>query len=272
MEGFIALHRKMIEWEWYTDTNVKAVFLHCLLKANYDRKEWRGVMIERGEFITSVASLSSELDLSAMQVRRALNCLQSTSEITIKTTNKYSVIKVCNYESYQNIGTDAQQTKQQTRQQSNNNQTTIKQQQHNNNNNNNNITIIESNTDVLPNDKPKSKFQKPTIEEIQRYCDERGNGVDAERFFAYYEANGWKVGRNAMKDWRAAVRTWETKDGKPKSQPKSQPLFDDRAEVERIQREARETAQRRRAQQEQELEDARQADIHRIENIIFNNN
>ena len=59
---------------------------------------------------------------------------------------------------------------------------------------------------------PRSRFVKPTIEEVQAYCEERHNGVDAQRWFDYYEANGWKVGKNAMKDWKASVRTWERKE------------------------------------------------------------
>jgi hypothetical protein len=55
----------------------------------------------------------------------------------------------------------------------------------------------------------KKIFQKPTFEEVEAYCRERNNGVDVARWFDYYTANGWKVGKNAMKDWRAAVRTWE---------------------------------------------------------------
>jgi hypothetical protein len=55
----------------------------------------------------------------------------------------------------------------------------------------------------------KQNFQKPTFEEVDAYCQERNNGVDAQKFFDYYTANGWKVGKNSMKDWRAAVRTWE---------------------------------------------------------------
>lgn len=53
------------------------------------------------------------------------------------------------------------------------------------------------------------KFVKPTLEEIKTYCLERKNNVDPEKWLDYYESNGWKVGRNSMKDWRAAVRTWE---------------------------------------------------------------
>lgn len=57
--------------------------------------------------------------------------------------------------------------------------------------------------------KEKKIFQKPSLEEVKSYCQERGNNVDAERWINYYESNGWKVGKNSMKDWRAAVRTWE---------------------------------------------------------------
>lgn len=74
--------------------------------------------------------------------------------------------------------------------------------------------IVEYIEDVpqaeTPAPKPKRKrFTPPTIEEVQAYCDERKNNVDAQRFIDYYSANGWQVGRNKMKDWKAAVRTWE---------------------------------------------------------------
>lgn len=58
---------------------------------------------------------------------------------------------------------------------------------------------------------PKSKFTKPTIEDIKDYCIERNNNISAESFFNHYESNGWMVGRNKMKDWKAAIRTWEQK-------------------------------------------------------------
>lgn len=67
---------------------------------------------------------------------------------------------------------------------------------------------------VTPASKPAKRFKAPTLEEVRAYCTERGNHVDPQRFVSYYQANGWKVGKNGMKDWRAAVRTWERpKDG-----------------------------------------------------------
>ena len=70
---------------------------------------------------------------------------------------------------------------------------------------------------------PKRKtFTKPTIDEIQDYCIERNNNVNVEQFFDYYESNGWKVGKNSMKDWKAAVRTWERSEyRKPNSKKNS---------------------------------------------------
>ena len=61
--------------------------------------------------------------------------------------------------------------------------------------------------------KRTSRFRPPSVEEVEAYCFERNNKVDAERFVDFYSSNGWKVGKNPMKDWKAAVRTWEKRDG-----------------------------------------------------------
>lgn len=65
--------------------------------------------------------------------------------------------------------------------------------------------------DSAPRSEPHKtkKFSPPSVEDVEAYCRERGNNVNAEQFVDYYTANGWKVGKNPMKDWKAAVRTWE---------------------------------------------------------------
>ena len=71
---------------------------------------------------------------------------------------------------------------------------------------------IEKEIEIVSLSEPPTRtkrFKPPTHEEVQAYCQERGNHVDVERFIDYYTSNGWKVGRNTMKDWKAAVRTWE---------------------------------------------------------------
>ena len=62
-------------------------------------------------------------------------------------------------------------------------------------------------------EKPKRKnFVKPTVEEIEAYCKEKNYKINAQQFFNYYESNGWKIGRNAMKSWQAAVQNWNIRD------------------------------------------------------------
>lgn len=62
----------------------------------------------------------------------------------------------------------------------------------------------------------RKRFTPPTVEEVRAYCQERKNNVDTQKFVDYYTANGWKVGRNAMRDWKAAVRTWERNGTQPR--------------------------------------------------------
>ena len=77
---------------------------------------------------------------------------------------------------------------------------------------------IDKELNIKENNKKKNTtFQKPTLEEVKTYCKERKNSVDAERFIAYYESNGWKVGRNPMKDWKMAIITWEKRDTQPET-------------------------------------------------------
>lgn len=64
---------------------------------------------------------------------------------------------------------------------------------------------------------PTGRFTPPSVEEVRTYCDERNNAVDADRFVDFYSAKGWMVGKNRMKDWKAAVRTWEQGNRKAKA-------------------------------------------------------
>ena len=88
-------------------------------------------------------------------------------------------------------------------------------------NNQNNQSFLETETeteeekDNLTVIQKEKKFSKPSLDDVRNYCQERNNQVDAERWFNYYSSNGWKVGKNSMKDWKAAVRTWETSSVSP---------------------------------------------------------
>lgn len=162
------------------------MFLHCLLKANFKNTKWKGQTIKSGEFITSIASLSKETALSQRQTRTALFKLKSTNELTIKTTSRYSIITVNNWDKWQ--------SKRQTEWQASDKRATTDEE------------CKEYNNKIYRGIK---KFQKPTIEEIKSYCLERNNSINPIQFFDYYESKGWLIGKNPMKDWKACIRTWE---------------------------------------------------------------
>lgn len=100
-QGYIYLHKSILDWEWYDDINVFRLFMHLLLKANYTDTKWRGIKIKRGQHLTGRFSLSKETGLSEQQVRTALDKLISTNEITKQTTSHYTMIIVTNYDKFQ---------------------------------------------------------------------------------------------------------------------------------------------------------------------------
>lgn len=104
---YIKLNRKIIGWEWYLNINVKTLFIHCLLKANWKDGRFEGKDIKRGSFVTSLEKLSKETGLSVRQVRTALDKLFLTGELTSKTFSKYRIITVSNYEQYQSLDKQA---------------------------------------------------------------------------------------------------------------------------------------------------------------------
>jgi hypothetical protein len=192
MSGWIKLHRKLRRWEWYTDTPAKSLFLHLLIDVNREDGSHRGVKVLRGQTITGRMKLSAETGLSQQQIRTALDKLVSTNDITIKATKTHSIITVCNYDDYQHKEDIEQPTEQPTLQ-----------------------PADQPAEQPLTRSKERKKFIAPTQKQVDDYCKERNRGVDSTRWFNYYTANGWMVGKNKMKDWKAAVRTWE-KDEAPK--------------------------------------------------------
>ena len=207
-EGYISLHRSLLDnpifnSEPYTKGQA---WVTILMLANYKEgfvqiKNGELIKVERGECGYSELALSDIFKWSRGKVKRFLNLLESEKMIQQKIRSNRTIIKICNYELYQNRTVN--DTVNSTVNDTVNGHLTIQQTDINNNDNNdnnekNNIYGLKI-----------KKFQKPTLEEIKSYCAERNNNVDANKFFDFYESNGWKVGKNPMKDWKASVRTWE---------------------------------------------------------------
>lgn len=136
MEGWISLHRQILEWEWYTDFHTKDLFIHLLLKANHQDNRWKGILVQRGQVITGRKQLAKELGFSEQSIRTSLNKLKSTNEITIEATKQYSVVTIVNYEKFQ--ASNFKSTNDTTNRLTNNQPTTNQQLTTNNNDNNDN--------------------------------------------------------------------------------------------------------------------------------------
>lgn len=110
--GFVAIPRGLTDWEWYTEPNTARLFIHLLLTANWQEKQWQGITIHPGELVTSQSQLAKQLNLSIRNVRTALDHLQLTGWVTVKTGSKYSIVTIENYASV--IGGDRQSDRQVT--------------------------------------------------------------------------------------------------------------------------------------------------------------
>lgn len=99
--GFIKLHRGMLEWEWWDDIPVRLLWITILYEANWKDKQWHGMTIPRGSFWTSLSSLAQKSGLTVQQTKTALSKLQSTGEITSTATSKGRLVTVENYDFYQ---------------------------------------------------------------------------------------------------------------------------------------------------------------------------
>lgn len=125
--GYIRIYRKLQDWEWYSDPNTKAVFLHCLLMANWEPKRIKGIEYKRGQFSQTHPEMAKKLGLSVQQVRTAIEHLELTGEITVQRTSNHRVITVQNYDFYQsdNSHGNRQITANQQLEQQNDNSSTL---------------------------------------------------------------------------------------------------------------------------------------------------
>ena len=99
--GYVKLHRKLFEWEWWDDINTFRLFVTILLMANWKPKKWRGRVIPRGSCWTSLPELAKKSGLTYQQTRSSFDKLKSTGEITDKVTSRGRLVTVANYEVYQ---------------------------------------------------------------------------------------------------------------------------------------------------------------------------
>ena len=147
--GYIKLHRKMLDWGWYQNQNVKDLFIHLLLIANFKESKFEGMTIYPGQIITSINSLSRGTNLSIRSVRTALDKLEKSKILTKQVTSRFTLITIENWELYQ--GNDFEVTSQVTSDRhASDMQVTSDRQHHKNAKNANNAKNEKNNPPIVP--------------------------------------------------------------------------------------------------------------------------
>ena len=214
-KGFIMIDRSILEDDMYFSekfTRMQAYMDLCLLAAFKSRTFYiRGnkVELQPMQVAKSVRDLADRWQWSVNKVRGYLYELEKDGYID---TQKTSVNQIITIKKYIVVNTQ------------NDTQTDTPIIKNNNVNNENKNIVIESvvvsnEQQTLPTPTKERKrrssvFVKPTLEECIAYANEKGFNWDASRFYNYYESNGWRVGRNPMKNWKAAMSSWNTKEPK----------------------------------------------------------
>lgn len=223
MDGWIKLHRCSFEKGWLRNHKMWAFWSYCLIKANHKDKTIifnnTEVFLKKGQFIFGSKQASKDLNISRQSLRTIINHLKTMQNITVKPTNKYSIITIINWDIYQN---KENENNQQSNQQLTNNQPSTNQQ-----------LTTDKNVKNVKNDKKKKKitkkkFIKPTLEELKKFALELGSWVDPEYFLDTQITNGWILKNgNPVKNWKSCFRTWHKNDIKynpEHSEPKPPPV------------------------------------------------
>lgn len=223
LKGYVKLYRKILANPVFKSPELLQLFIYCLLRANHEEgKAFSGndeVTIEPGQFVTGRFELAKDLKQNESSIYKRLKRLETLHILALNSNNKNTLVTIVNWELYQSAEKESNSKRTPKEQQSNNEVTTEEQQS------NNKVTqtrMKECKNERMKEEKIYKQFHPPTIKEVQAYCLERNKGVNPEKWYDHYTSNGWKVGKNSMKDWKAAVRTWE--DDKPKEKSKYQDL------------------------------------------------
>lgn len=203
-EGWICIHRKIREcdiWDYDEPFSRRDAWIDLLLLANHRDKDTifdgKKITIKRGQYLTSVRKLAKEWHWGKDKTLKYLRLLEECEMIMRSADSRRTLITIVNYSIYQDMNSGIADSDKDSKQ-------TVSRQSSATNNNDNN-----DNNDN--NNKKSKRFVKPTVEEVRAYCQERNNTIDPQAFVDFYQSKGWKVGKDTMKDWKAAVRTWENR-------------------------------------------------------------
>ena len=198
MEGWVTLHRKFLQWEWFDKPEMVQLFIWLLLNANYTDNKWQGQVIKRGQILTTTPKIMEALRFTERQTRTCISRLKSTGEVSVKTTNRFTIITICNYDRYQNDNFENDGQNDTSDGHNIKNNITIKQC---NNNTNNNLSVYE---------RACTREEREKIFELFFFKNFINPEAEVDKFYANYDAQGWVRG-NGQKivDVIAVAKAWE---------------------------------------------------------------
>lgn len=201
--GFIVLHRKLLEWEWFADPKTLVVWIYLLFRANWKPNRWKGIEIGRGETLETIAGISRATGLSVRSVRTALDHLKSTNEVTTKSTGYGTLISITQYKKYQDYTKliDKQTDKGIDKRPTNDRQTT-----------DNTRTRI-----TKKQEKQEREGTAPALDEIKNFVKDNGLNLDPQYFFDYYTEAGFP------RSWKATARRWSKENNEAEKARKQDP-------------------------------------------------
>lgn len=202
--GFVIEPRAILTNEWYTDPLTMHLLRHCRLRANFENTKWRGIEIKRGQFVTSLQTLSTETGLTIKQVRTALEKLEKTGYVASKATNKNRIITVLFYSEEQNMG--KQNGKQKGNQKTNKGQTKGKQRATDNNNISNDI--LNKETSVCA---PSAHTQQENNSAAPGALEERGHAAVTWNEIRQYQIDNHIGGGEIVDDFYDAFHESNTR-------------------------------------------------------------
>jgi hypothetical protein len=213
----IPICRSILDHWVYKDAEYLKVWLTMLSRARYSQGS-KVVTYEKslctlnyGQFIFGRKAWSKKTGVSEQRLRGLIKKLITDNMLVVSSqTNHFTIYEIVNYAKFN----QQQNQPQQGIENINNQQLTTSQPAVNQQQTTNEECIKKEKKDkkVLKDMYGVTQFKPPTIEEVKAYCLERNNSVDADKWHDFYSSKGWMVGKNKMKDWQAAVRTWEHKD------------------------------------------------------------
>lgn len=218
-KDWIKLYRELLDSPIFQDAELLKVWMWILLKANYKKRKSifnkQVIELKPGQLIVGRKSAASKLNISESKFYRAMKTLQKLGSIEQQTNSMFTVVTVCNWEVFQDSDCFCEQeTEQPTNSQRTANEQPANTPKEGKESKNSKNLLEKENT---PTEWKRKRFIPPTVDEVLAYCLERGNGIDAAHFVDHYTAIGWRIGKQNMKDWKAAVRTWEKNNAERRS-------------------------------------------------------